>query len=122
MLLLAGRIAQKADDDDKGHKACKASLCLLGGKQRHVQAVQGEHDHDRRDDDLGDALPDARVGLCVVLAHDLVDVDGLVVIACSIIAGNLTFDFVVVFLAFLLKEAHVTPPAMDVVLLVSCFC
>ena len=69
-----GRVGQKAQDNDAAHKQGQAHLGQGGGKQGHIQAVQGENRHDHRDDDLGYALPYAGGGLTVILAHDLVQI------------------------------------------------
>ncbi len=71
-------IHQVADDYDECQEAGQACLGLFDAEQRHKQAVDRKQNHHRSDDGFRDALPDARVRLAVVLAHDLVDVDVLV--------------------------------------------
>ena len=77
VLLFPRGVHHVADQDDESQEAGKARFGLFGGEQRHEQAVHRKRHHAGRDHDLGNALPDARVRLLVVLAHDLIDVYGL---------------------------------------------
>ena len=68
-------IHQIPDDDDECQEAGQASFSLLDAEQRHKQAVNRKQNHYRSYDGFRNALPDARVRLAVVFAHDLVDVN-----------------------------------------------
>ena len=73
--LLANGVDDESDDDDAGEEARQTSLGLLGRHERHHEAVDGEQHHDGGHDDFRDTLPNTRVRLLVVLAHDLIDID-----------------------------------------------
>ena len=73
-VLLAGRVGQEAEDHDAAHEGGEAYLDGGPGGKRGVDAVGREERHEDIDDELGSALPDARVRLAVVLAHDGLDV------------------------------------------------
>ena len=73
-VLLAGRIGEEAEHDYAAHKRRQPYLYGGPGGQRGNNAVEGERGHNDVNDYLLPALPDARVRLTVVLAHDGLDV------------------------------------------------
>ena len=60
-------VGQKTDEDDHRQERGKARLGQTGEEQRHADAVQAECNHEDADNPALPALPDAGVGLTVIL-------------------------------------------------------
>ena len=73
-VVLAGGVIEVADDHDAAQEGGEADLLSGGAEEGHADAVQGEDGHQPAQGDLLPALPDADVGLPVILLHDLVHV------------------------------------------------
>ena len=102
--LLHGEV-QDTDDDDEGQEHGQTELGQCSAEQSHVQAVQGEGDHDTLDDDLGGAFPDTGVGLTVELLHDRFHVFG----GANLHVVDLLFHLLLG-LDIFLKKAHSNSP------------
>ena len=72
-MAFACRVHDVPDEDDETHEHREARLGQARVEQGHANAINREKGHEHRYHDLGLALPNARVRLAVVLAHDLVD-------------------------------------------------
>ena len=70
LLPLLRREHQIAQEDDEGHKRGQPDLLQPAGEQGDVETEQGKGRQDQRHRRLGCALPDADVGLLIVLFHD----------------------------------------------------
>ena len=73
-LPLLCRIGQVAHYDHQPQEGTEPYLLEEVGKQRHIDAEQGEQRQNDPDDDLRNPFPDARITLPVILAHDLINV------------------------------------------------
>ena len=72
-LALLGRVGQKTDEHHQSQEGGQADLLHEVCKQGHIDAEERKQHRHAVDDDLGHALPHARVRLSVELAHDLID-------------------------------------------------
>ena len=74
MMLLVGRKHQKTQKYDPCHERGQPQLLQPAGEQGHIDAEERKEHRQTVDDDLGNALPHARVRLAVELAHNLIKV------------------------------------------------
>ena len=72
-MVLACGVIQKTHDDNAAEKRGEALFQRRGGKQGGIDAIHRECSHNALHDPLRNAGPYSRVGLAVVLFHDLVD-------------------------------------------------
>ena len=79
-------------------------------RERHHEAVDGEQHHDGGHDDFRDALPNTRVRLLVVLAHDLIDID---VVSRDAGGEDVMILFKLHFGYLLLEKRHVSLPCFN---------
>lgn len=82
-MVLAGRVGQKADDDDASHEQCEPDLRHILGKQGHGDAEHTKQRHQHTDDQLGRPLPHTGGRLAVIFPHHRIQI-------CSLLGSGIS--------------------------------